>query len=109
MGKSEKKMEKMMKATFLLLVVVAAMGYVAVADMKFCNMSYTDLLACRPAVSGMTPAMPSKACCDALAGADMGCLCNYKLKKGSNMAMFGVDPNLAIQLPTKCNLPPPNC
>ncbi|XP_019184100.1 PREDICTED: putative lipid-transfer protein DIR1 [Ipomoea nil] len=74
-----------------------------------CNMTDDGLQACKPSVTLPDPVdPPSAACCTALSTADLPCLCS---QKGSPMLSFlGIDPDLAMALPKKCNLTPPaNC
>ncbi|KAL6623603.1 hypothetical protein ACP70R_033482 [Stipagrostis hirtigluma subsp. patula] len=75
-----------------------------------CNMSNEQFMACQPAAAKTTdPATaPSAACCAALAGADLGCLCSYK--NSPWMGVYNIDPASAMGLPAKCGLAaPPNC
>ncbi|KAG8380123.1 hypothetical protein BUALT_Bualt07G0160900 [Buddleja alternifolia] len=70
-----------------------------------CNMSIDGIMACKPSASPPTPPPPSAACCSALSQANISCLCSYK--NSNVLPSFGIDPNLAMQLPGKCNLPQP--
>ncbi|OAY84897.1 putative lipid-transfer protein DIR1 [Ananas comosus] len=76
-----------------------------------CNMTRGGLEACKPSVrsgSSDPAADPSKECCAALAGADLPCLCSYR--HSFLLPSLGIDPDLALQLPAKCNLTaPPGC
>ncbi|XP_009339897.2 putative lipid-transfer protein DIR1 [Pyrus x bretschneideri] len=101
-----------------LVVVLAAVVLVAIAGnggfvhvvnaQNICNVSVSDLMSCRPAVTSPNPAPPTKACCAALSHANLSCLCSYK--NSSVLPSLGIDPNLALQLPAKCKLPhPANC
>ncbi|KAK3124807.1 hypothetical protein QOZ80_7BG0593650 [Eleusine coracana subsp. coracana] len=75
-----------------------------------CNMSNEQFMSCQPAAAKTTdPAtMPSDACCAALTGADLKCLCEYK--NSPWMTVYNIDPIRAMQLPAKCGLAtPPNC
>ncbi|KAL0299097.1 UNVERIFIED_CONTAM: putative lipid-transfer protein DIR1 [Sesamum radiatum] len=51
------------------------------------------------------PPPPSARCCAGLLHADWGCLCSYKNSK--LLPQLGIDVNLIMQLPTKCNVPHP--
>ncbi|MQL94669.1 hypothetical protein Taro_027329 [Colocasia esculenta] len=99
----------------VLLVAVLAAGHLPAATPAesstiFCNMTQEGLNACKPAVTKSNPADPSLACCAALSSADLGCLCNFKNTNPKTMRLMGVDPDLAMKLPAKCNIPPPaNC
>lgn len=97
-------------AVFLLMVAVTTeVKLVHIADAQtICNMSGQELMSCRPAVTPPNPSAPSPVCCNALKHADIPCFCSYK---NSNwLSPFGIDPNLALQLPEKCNFPrPANC
>ncbi|WOL15002.1 hypothetical protein Cni_G23783 [Canna indica] len=63
----------------------------------------------RSAISDSSkPAAPSPECCKALAKADLRCLCSYK--NSPLLRTLGIDPELAVKLPPKCNLKTPaNC
>ncbi|OVA08685.1 Bifunctional inhibitor/plant lipid transfer protein/seed storage helical domain [Macleaya cordata] len=71
--------------------------------MTLCNMTQDDLVTCKPAVTKSNPPVdPSMACCTALSKADFTCLCSYK--NSMVLPSFGIDPDLAMQLPVKCKL-----
>ncbi|CAN6165854.1 unnamed protein product [Urochloa humidicola] len=92
-------------AAILLLLAAAAPAAEAV-----CGMSNEQFMSCQPAAAKTTdpPAPPSKACCDALGAADLGCLCGYK--NSPWMSVYNIDPERAMELPAKCGLAtPPNC
>lgn len=75
---------------------------------SICNMSINDLYACRPSATPPNPPPPSAQCCMALSHADLHCFCTYRNSRA--LPSFGVDPNLAMQLPKLCRLPnSPNC
>ncbi|KAH9794135.1 putative lipid-transfer protein DIR1 [Citrus sinensis] len=98
-------MEMGKKLVVLLAVVVMMMGIESSRALSLCKMSDAGLEACKPYVTQDAPntAAPSAQCCKALAGADLQCLCGYK---GSPMLKaFGIDPDLALALPAKCNPP----
>ena len=99
---------------FLLVIVFAAAAgasaarepFRASAQQGFCNMTQDGLTACKPAIMGPKPApKPTDACCTALAHADLNCLCSYK--NSGWLAVLRIDPDLAMQLPAKCNMTPP--
>lgn len=78
--------------------------------MSLCNMDDQGLMACKPSVTPPPPdpVDPSSDCCDALKGADLKCLCSYK--NSFLLPSLGIDPDLALALPPKCNLTlPPDC
>lgn len=104
-AKKKKMSAKVMNAVglvFVLLMVAMVEGQV------ICNVPIADLMACRPAVTPPNPAKPSQACCSALSHANFECLCGYK--NSQVLPSLGIDPNLAMQLPRKCNLPnAPTC
>lgn len=101
------------KKFVMMMVAVAAVMVVFVVEgssegFKLCNMSEDDLITCKPAVSKPAPVDPSPECCKALLGADLTCLCSYK--NSPTLTLLGIDPDLAMALPAKCNLtPPPQC
>jgi hypothetical protein len=93
-----------------LLVAVLVAASVLVAAEAVCDMSNEQFMSCQPAAAKTTdpPAAPSQACCDALAGADLKCLCGYK--NSPWMSVYNIDPQRAMELPAKCGLAtPPNC
>ncbi|KAK6279446.1 hypothetical protein POUND7_019713 [Theobroma cacao] len=90
-----------------LLVVVAHIAILADAQ-TICNMPASGLMACKPAVTPPNPPPPTSTCCSALSQADMRCLCSYK--NSQLLPSLGIDPNLAMKLPSMCKLPhPANC
>lgn len=92
------------KLVIVALLLAIAIGHepMMTTGQTMCGMTTDGLMACRPSVAGENPAPPSATCCTALSSADMQCLCKYK--KSKMLASFGIDPNLAMQLPAKCNL-----
>ncbi|KAF8014214.1 hypothetical protein BT93_H0146 [Corymbia citriodora subsp. variegata] len=95
-------MEASGKELVLLLGLMAAIACCADAQ-TLCNVPYTGLEACRPAVTPPNPSPPTGACCDAVSQANLQCLCQYK--NSPLLPSLGIDPNLVLQLPEKCNLP----
>ena len=89
----------------LAIVLLLAVLVVALRADAICNMSSEGFDACKPSVSGPNPTEPSQECCSALAGADLDCLCSYK--NSVLLPSLGIDPDLAMQLPEKCGLTPP--
>ncbi|CAK9140865.1 unnamed protein product [Ilex paraguariensis] len=99
-------MEMGRKAVVLMVFLLAAIG--GSKALSLCNITEEGLMACKPSVTGATPADPTSECCEALAGADLTCLCSYK--NSLTLPALGIDPDLAMALPAKCNLTPPsNC
>lgn len=95
---------KLVGLVVLLLVLVALAFPQGSNAMSLCNMDEKGLMACKPSVTPPPPGPvdPSSDCCDALRGADLKCLCSYR---NSNMLpSLGIDPDLALALPPKCNL-----
>lgn len=70
-----------------------------------CNVTYSGLLDCKPAVTPPNPPPPTAECCDAASHADLKCFCQYK--NSTLWAGYGVDPKLVLQIPEKCKLPHP--
>ncbi|CAI0561240.1 unnamed protein product [Linum tenue] len=72
-------------------------------------MTQEGLQACKPSVTKPNPVdPPALACCQALGRADLKCLCSYK--NSFVLPSLGIDPDLAMALPQKCNLPSlPQC
>ncbi|KAG8080905.1 hypothetical protein GUJ93_ZPchr0007g5057 [Zizania palustris] len=94
----------------LLMMVAAAILAVAPSPADaVCNMSSAQLKTCQPAAATTNPTPnPSAACCAALSGADLPCLCSYK--NSPLLSFYDIDPNRAMQLPGKCGLTmPANC
>lgn len=101
-------MKQMIVGVALVVVVVVAALISVNGQSSTCNVSMSDLLTCKPAVTPPNPTPPSQQCCSVLSHADLPCLCSYK--NSPLLPSLGIDPKLALQLPAKCNLPhPPNC
>ncbi|GER40647.1 lipid-transfer protein [Striga asiatica] len=93
-------------AKFLLLVAALTAAFLGeAAGFSVCNMTEEGLEACKPSVTQPSPVPPSTECCDAVRGADLKCLCSYR--NSVMLPALGIDPDLALALPAKCNLPPP--
>lgn len=112
----EKKEEKMMgnlKLSVLMVVVVmVAVIMVAIIGESegkgVCEMSEDGFKSCRPSLMLPKPVDPSDKCCEVLSGADLSCFCYYR--NSILLPYFGIDPELALELPSKCNLTnPTNC
>ncbi|KAH1047170.1 hypothetical protein J1N35_037954 [Gossypium stocksii] len=92
----------------LILAMVMVMAIATTDAQSICNMPASGLMACKPAVTPPNPPPPTSTCCSALSHADMRCLCSYKNSK--LLPSLGIDPNLAMKLPSLCKLPhPANC
>ncbi|KAB2062400.1 hypothetical protein E1A91_A10G154900v1 [Gossypium mustelinum] len=92
----------------LILAMVTVMAIATTDAQSICNMPASGLMACKPAVTPPNPPPPTSTCCSALSHADMHCLCSYKNSK--LLPSLGIDPNLAMKLPSLCKLPhPANC
>ncbi|MCE3215049.1 hypothetical protein HAX54_000614 [Datura stramonium] len=91
------------------MLVLELVEFTAVSSgLSFCNMNDDGITACKPSVTQPNPVEPSTSCCEALSGADLQCLCSYR--NSFLLPSLGIDPALALALPTKCNLTsPPNC
>ncbi|KAH1047171.1 hypothetical protein J1N35_037955 [Gossypium stocksii] len=101
-------MEKMKGLQPLILAMVMVMAIATTDAQSICNMPASGLMACKPAVTPPNPPPPTSTCCSALSHADMRCLCSYKNSK--LLPSLGIDPNLAMKLPSLCKLPhPANC
>ncbi|KAB2009037.1 hypothetical protein ERO13_A10G139400v2 [Gossypium hirsutum] len=101
-------MEKMKGLQALILAMVMVMAIATTDAQSICNMPASGLMACKPAVTPPNPPPPTSTCCSALSHADMRCLCSYKNSK--LLPSLGIDPNLAMKLPSLCKLPhPANC
>ncbi|KAL5562206.1 hypothetical protein UlMin_031953 [Ulmus minor] len=100
-------MEKMVKKLLLLLVAIFVL-FEGSRAFSFCNLSEEGLTACKPSVTEPNPSDPTQACCQALSALsedDLKCLCSYK--NSMLLPSLGIDPNLAMGLPAKCNITPP--
>lgn len=100
-----KSIQIVMVVVLVLLVVLGGNEIILSKAEGVCNMSMEDLNACKPSVSSLEPTEPSAECCSALADADLPCLCSYK--HSFMLQSLDIDPDRAMQLPTKCNLTPP--
>ncbi|MBA0628631.1 hypothetical protein Golax_021584, partial [Gossypium laxum] len=98
-------MEKMKGLQALILAMVMVMAIATTDAQSICNMPASGLMACKPAVTPPNPPPPTSTCCSALSHADMRCLCSYKNSK--LLPSLGIDPNLAMKLPSLCKLPHP--
>ncbi|XP_042456040.1 putative lipid-transfer protein DIR1 [Zingiber officinale] len=94
---------------FVAAVVLLAVAREGWAQTSLCNMSEDGMTACRPSISAARPPAPeekpAEACCLALKQANLTCLCSYK--NSDLLPFLGIDPKLAMQLPAKCNIAPP--
>ncbi|ONK78206.1 uncharacterized protein A4U43_C02F15640 [Asparagus officinalis] len=97
-------MESFSKLAIVLLFLSAALLAVQRTE-AICSMSSEGMEACKPSVSGPSPAPPSEDCCSALRDADLDCLCSYR--NSALLPTLGIDPDLAVKLPKKCGLTPP--
>lgn len=86
----------------LVLVMVAATAN----SQTICNISIAGLESCVPAAQPPNPPPPTPECCAAMQDADYCCL--YAYKNSPVLRSFGVDPNLALQIPDKCGIPHPS-
>ncbi|RWR87184.1 putative lipid-transfer protein DIR1 [Cinnamomum micranthum f. kanehirae] len=103
-------MALMGKVVLGVLVIAMFLGNIGVGPtMAFtlCGMTDEGIEACRPSIRTDDPVDPSVDCCGALSKADIPCLCSYK--NSVMLPSLGIDPNAALQVPAKCNLPPPQC
>ncbi|KAL5562600.1 hypothetical protein UlMin_032347 [Ulmus minor] len=86
----------------LVIIALVLAFAITIANGDLCRMTKEGLKSCQPSVNKQNPVPPSAACCSAIAGADIPCLCDFK---GSSLLSFmEIDSDLAMQLPAKCNL-----
>ncbi|PRQ23584.1 putative bifunctional inhibitor/plant lipid transfer protein/seed storage helical [Rosa chinensis] len=88
------------------LVLALAIGSNGQGQSSICRMTKDGFVACAPSVTatpGIIPAAPTAECCSALSVADFPCLCFF-MRNSKLLTTYGVDPNLAMQLPAKCKL-----
>lgn len=99
------KGRKLVAVVVLIMAIVASIFEGSRAEENLCNITEDGLNACKPAVTAPNPADPSQDCCNALQGADLKCLCDYKNNHPLLLSVLGIDPDLAMKLPAKCNIP----
>ncbi|CAL1354054.1 unnamed protein product [Linum trigynum] len=106
-------------ALFFVLVVVLALPAATAIDggsgggssaavrlNSDCRVDPSQLIICRPAVTGESPPRPTYDCCKMIKRANLPCLCMFK----DFLPAFGIDPARALALPEKCGLKtPPEC
>ncbi|VFR01121.1 unnamed protein product [Cuscuta campestris] len=94
-----------------IMVMMMSLQQRGAESYSICSMTDDGLNACKPWVTPPGPAEPpSAACCAALSAADLPCLCLQKRNDAVMLSLLGIDPDLAMALPPKCNLPLPlNC
>ncbi|KAJ4847953.1 hypothetical protein Tsubulata_012164 [Turnera subulata] len=100
---------KVRRVVVFALVLIMAALFEGSRAVTLCNMTEDGLQECKPSVTQPNPAdPPSPGCCQALQGADLTCLCSYR--NSFLLPSLGIDPDLAMALPSKCNLATPaNC
>ncbi|KDP45250.1 hypothetical protein JCGZ_15115 [Jatropha curcas] len=99
-------MAKTIMATVVVVAVVVAAMFEGTRSLNLCDMDDDGLLACKPSVTKPNPVVPpSPKCCKALSGANLTCLCSYR--NSLMLPSLGIDPDLALALPAKCNLTTP--
>lgn len=95
-----------MKLVALLAVTIVILD--GAKAMTLCNVTDDGFTACKPSVTSPDPVAPSPKCCEAVTGADLQCLCSYK--NSFLLPSLGIDPDLVLALPAKCNVSSPaNC
>lgn len=105
-------MKKISSTSVVLMVAVCSVVLfcgnlvVLVEGGGLCNIDEEGLMACKPAITAPQPSAPTKYCCDLLRKANLECLCSYK--DSSMLPYLGIDPNLAMELPSKCGIAPPS-
>ncbi|KAJ9176662.1 hypothetical protein P3X46_011948 [Hevea brasiliensis] len=99
-------MEKAAGKLVVVMVLVTAAIFEGTRSLSLCDMSDDGLLACKPSATQPNPVdPPSEECCKALTGANLTCLCSYR--NSWMLPSLGIDPDLALGLPAKCNLTTP--
>ena len=96
-----------------LVIVALVMAFALVSkpiaargQATLCGMTAEGFDFCKPSVqTGVNPLPPSRSCCSALEKANLGCLCFFKKNYPKVLSENNIDPNLAMQLPAKCNMP----
>lgn len=95
-----------MAAAMAMVAVMVCIDVDVAAGQGLCKMTQEGLTACKPSIStGKAETNPTESCCSALKQADLTCLCSYK--NSSLLQYLGIDPKLAMQLPAKCSIAPP--
>ncbi|KAL6000303.1 hypothetical protein ACLOJK_023998 [Asimina triloba] len=92
------------KVVLLGKVLIALGVFMGCRAVSLCGMTDEELDECKPAVSGLMPSDPTTDCCTYLSKANLTCFCEYK--DSPMLPLLGIDPDLALQLPVKCNLTP---
>ncbi|XP_058191986.1 stemmadenine O-acetyltransferase-like [Rhododendron vialii] len=90
-------MEATKKAALVALLLVLVIH--SSDAQTICKVTVEGLMSCRSAVTPPKPTPPSAACCTVIKNSDLKCLCSYK--NSSLLPSLGIDPNLALQLPSK--------
>ncbi|KAL1531022.1 hypothetical protein AAHA92_19521 [Salvia divinorum] len=99
-------MESLYKKIAILSVFIVILE--GATAQTICNITMKGFSECKPAATPPIPPPPSAACCSVLSKADLKCLCSHK--NSTILPSLGVDPELAVHLPEKCNIPnPPKC
>ncbi|GMH02453.1 hypothetical protein Nepgr_004292 [Nepenthes gracilis] len=97
-----------MARTLVLWALIMAAFLGKYDGLSLCNINQEGLVACKPAVTKPNPIDPSADCCQALNGANLTCLCSYR--SSPFLPALGIDPDLCMALPAKCDLQTPaNC
>ncbi|KAI6693828.1 hypothetical protein NL676_021538 [Syzygium grande] len=100
-------MEATDKKAAILLGLMVAIACCANAQTT-CNMTYTQLMSCKPAATLPNPPSPTSACYMGLLHAGLKCFCQYK--NSTILPSIGVDPKLAMEIPSKYKIPhAPTC
>ncbi|KAL1369999.1 hypothetical protein HN51_000330 [Arachis hypogaea] len=86
----------------MVVMVMMAYGLKGSNGFSMCNMNEEGLAACMPSVKTKSTVNPSSQCCKAIQTADLVCLCSYK--NSIQLPLLGIDPALAIALPSRCSL-----
>lgn len=86
----------------MLLMVSVSLKVETSTALELCDMDDEGITACKPSVMKPEPVAPSEECCKAVKGANLTCLCSYRTSPW--LPALGIDPDLALELPSKCNL-----
>ncbi|KAL0561473.1 hypothetical protein IC582_001901 [Cucumis melo] len=95
-------MEMALKVKITAVVILVGIAGISIV-MEMCGVDEEGLTACKPWVTKPCPTeMPPATCCNKLSNADFSCFCKYK--NSMLLSSFGIDPDLALALPVKCNI-----
>ncbi|KAI5577207.1 hypothetical protein POPTR_T125404v4 [Populus trichocarpa] len=101
----EARTKKLVVVALVMAFALVSNPIAAKGQVTLCGMTKEGFASCKPSVqTGVNPLPPSYSCCSALEKADLSCLCFFKKNYPKMLTDNNIDPNLAMQLPAKCNM-----